>query len=115
MACRDAAAALQQTGPSLREPPPALEAAFLLIAESPGAWGLDPAPLVAAARQNQGGTHDSPGARQQPTDRPHERRASARRDAAPRRGRADVRDGRFSAPAVLRRAGAARDAAFSDQ
>ena len=48
MACREAAAALQQTGPSLREPPPALEAAFLLIAEAPVAWALDSASLVGA-------------------------------------------------------------------
>jgi uncharacterized protein YunC (DUF1805 family) len=48
MACRDAAAALQQAGPSLREPPPALEAAFLLIAEAPAVWALDSASLVGA-------------------------------------------------------------------
>ena len=46
MACRDAAAALQQAGPSLRDPPPALEAAFLLIAEAPAVWALDSASLV---------------------------------------------------------------------
>ena len=46
MACGDAAAALQHAGPSLREPPPALEAAFLLIAEAPAAWALDSASLV---------------------------------------------------------------------
>ncbi len=46
MACRDAAAALQQAGPSLREPPPALEAAFLLIPEPPAVWALDSASLV---------------------------------------------------------------------
>jgi hypothetical protein len=48
MACRDAAAALQQAGPSLREPPPALEAAFLLIAKAPAVWALDSASLVGA-------------------------------------------------------------------
>src|SRR5439155_22391997 len=48
MACRDAAAALQQAEPSLREPPPALEAAFLLIAEAPAVWALDSASLVGA-------------------------------------------------------------------
>jgi uncharacterized protein YunC (DUF1805 family) len=48
MACRDAAAALQQAGASLREPPPALEAAFLLIAEAPSVWALDSASLVGA-------------------------------------------------------------------
>jgi hypothetical protein len=46
MACPDAAAALQQASPSLREPPPALEAAFLLIGEAPAAWALDSASLV---------------------------------------------------------------------
>jgi hypothetical protein len=46
MACRDAAAALQHAGPSLREPPPALEAAFLLIPEAPVVWALDSASLV---------------------------------------------------------------------
>ena len=46
MACRGAAAALQQAQPSLREPPPALEAAFLLIAETPSVWALDSASLV---------------------------------------------------------------------
>jgi hypothetical protein len=46
MACRDAAAALQQAAPSQRDPPPALEAAFLLIAEAPAAWALDSASLV---------------------------------------------------------------------
>jgi len=48
LACRDAAAALQQAGPSLREPPPALEAAFLLIDEPPAVWALDSASLVGA-------------------------------------------------------------------
>jgi hypothetical protein len=37
---------LQQAGPSRREPPPALEAAFLLIAEMPSVWALDSASLV---------------------------------------------------------------------
>jgi hypothetical protein len=46
LACRDAAAALQQASPSLREPPPALEAAFLLIDEPPAVWALDSASLV---------------------------------------------------------------------
>ncbi len=48
MACREAAAALQQAGPSPRDPPPALEAAFLLIAETPAVWALDSASLVGA-------------------------------------------------------------------
>ena len=48
MACRDVAAALQQAGPSRREPPPALEAAFLLMAETPAVWALDSASLVGA-------------------------------------------------------------------
>ncbi len=47
LACRDAAAALQQASPSTREPPPALEAAFLLTAEAPAVWALDSASLVA--------------------------------------------------------------------
>lgn len=48
MTCRDAAAALQQALPSGDEPPPALEAAFLLIAEPPAVWALDSASLVGA-------------------------------------------------------------------
>jgi len=48
MTCRDAAAALQQASPGVREPPPALEAAFLLIAERPAVWALDSASLVGA-------------------------------------------------------------------
>jgi uncharacterized protein YunC (DUF1805 family) len=48
MACREAAVALQQAGPSPRDPPPALEAAFLLIAETPAVWALDSASLVGA-------------------------------------------------------------------
>jgi uncharacterized protein YunC (DUF1805 family) len=48
MACRDAVAALQQAEPSLREPPPALEAAFLLIPEAPAVWAVDSASLVGA-------------------------------------------------------------------
>ena len=48
MICRDAAAALQGASPSTREAPPALEAAFLLIAEPPAVWALDSASLVGA-------------------------------------------------------------------
>lgn len=48
MVCRDGAVAMQQAGPSLREPPPALEAAFLLIADAPAVWALDSASLVGA-------------------------------------------------------------------
>ena len=48
MTCRDAAAALQQASPGADEPPPALEAAFLLIAEPPAVWALDSASLVGA-------------------------------------------------------------------
>jgi uncharacterized protein YunC (DUF1805 family) len=48
MTCRDAAAALQHAAPGLREPPPALEAAFLLIAGPPAVWALDSASLVGA-------------------------------------------------------------------
>jgi len=46
MTCRDAGAALQAAGPRGREPPPALEAAFLLIGEAPAVWALDSASLV---------------------------------------------------------------------
>ena len=48
MACRDAADRLQQSTSIGREPPPALEAAFLLIAEPPALWALDSASLVGA-------------------------------------------------------------------
>jgi hypothetical protein len=48
MACRDAAARLQQAALSGREPPPALEAAFLLIPEPPALWALDSASLIGA-------------------------------------------------------------------
>jgi hypothetical protein len=46
MSCRDAAVRLQQAAPSGREPPPALEAAFLLIPARPALWALDSASLV---------------------------------------------------------------------
>jgi hypothetical protein len=46
--CREAAAALQQASPRSGEPPPALEAAFLLNAEPPAVWALDSASLVGA-------------------------------------------------------------------
>jgi hypothetical protein len=49
MACRDAAVRLQQAAPSGRDPPPALEAAFLLIPEPPTLWALDSASLIGAA------------------------------------------------------------------
>jgi hypothetical protein len=39
---------LQQTAPSGREPPPSLEAAFLLISEPPALWALDSASLLGA-------------------------------------------------------------------
>ncbi len=52
---------------------------------------------------------------QQPPLRPDERRPRDGRDAAPRRGRPDVRHGRVSAVAVLRRARPARHAPFPDQ
>src|SRR5215475_6127368 len=48
MPCRDAAAALRQASPGAGEPPPALEAAFLLIAGAPAVWALDSASLVGA-------------------------------------------------------------------
>jgi hypothetical protein len=44
--CRAAAALLQQSNPTRRAPPEALEAAFLLIAEIPQVWALDSASLV---------------------------------------------------------------------
>src|SRR5215472_18018139 len=49
MACRDAAMRLQQAALSGREPPPALEASFLLIREPPALWALDSASLIGAA------------------------------------------------------------------
>lgn len=48
MPCREAAAALQQASPGKSEPPSALEAAFLLVAEPPQVWALDSASLVGA-------------------------------------------------------------------
>ena len=47
IACRDAAAALAQASAGGREPPPALESTFLLIAEPPAVWALDSASAVA--------------------------------------------------------------------
>src|SRR6478672_5953736 len=44
--CRDAAAALQRAQRTDRAPPESLEAAFLLIAETPQVWALDSASLV---------------------------------------------------------------------
>jgi hypothetical protein len=46
MACRDAAATLQRADASGDNPPPALEAAFLVVDEAPRAWALDSASLV---------------------------------------------------------------------
>jgi hypothetical protein len=46
LACEKAAAALAQAAVSPREPPPALESAFLLIAEPPAVWALDSAAAV---------------------------------------------------------------------
>ena len=40
-ACREAAAALQSVNSVMREPPPALESAFLLIPDSPAVWALE--------------------------------------------------------------------------
>jgi hypothetical protein len=48
MTCRDAGAALQTAASRGREPPPALEADFLLVPEAPAVWALDSASLVAA-------------------------------------------------------------------
>jgi hypothetical protein len=50
--CRDAAAALQQARPTHRAPPEAIEAAFLLIAETPQVWALDSASLVSPEHKN---------------------------------------------------------------
>jgi len=47
MACREAAAALQAAGRARHAPPPALEAAYLLIPEPLRVWALDSASLVA--------------------------------------------------------------------
>jgi hypothetical protein len=49
VACPDAAATLAHAVASGREPPPAIEAAFLLIAEPPAVWALDSASAVAPA------------------------------------------------------------------
>jgi len=46
MACRHAAALLQQRAPSGREPPPEREGAFVLVADAPAAFALDSASLV---------------------------------------------------------------------
>ena len=46
MACRDAASALRRALLNEGVPPPALEAAFLLIAQPPAVWALDSASLV---------------------------------------------------------------------
>jgi hypothetical protein len=46
LACRKAAAALQSVVPAQREPPEALESAFLLTAEPPAVWALDSAAAV---------------------------------------------------------------------
>src|SRR5262244_2719099 len=48
IACRDAAVLLQHAAPDVREPPPAIEAAFLLIAEPPAVWAVDSASLLGA-------------------------------------------------------------------
>jgi hypothetical protein len=44
--CRAAAAAMQQAQQTLRAPPEALEAAFLVVAEPPQVWAIDSASLV---------------------------------------------------------------------
>ena len=44
--CRDAAAGLQQAHQTHRAPPEALEAAFLLVSDTPRVWALDSASLV---------------------------------------------------------------------
>ncbi len=52
MGCEDAAAVLQQAKPAGGAPPPALEAAFLLVSEAPQVWALDSASLVAPEHQD---------------------------------------------------------------
>jgi hypothetical protein len=47
LTCREAAAALAQAPRIGRQPPPALESAFLLIADAPAVWALDSASAVA--------------------------------------------------------------------
>lgn len=47
MACADAAAALAHAETNRREPPPAIEGAFLLESTAPQVWALDSASLVA--------------------------------------------------------------------
>jgi hypothetical protein len=46
LSCREAAHLLAQAEAGGREPPPVLESAFLLIAESPAVWALDSASAV---------------------------------------------------------------------
>jgi hypothetical protein len=46
LSCRAAARALAQVEAGAREPPPALESAFVLIAEPPAVWALDSASAV---------------------------------------------------------------------
>jgi hypothetical protein len=50
--CREAAAALQHAQPTDHAPPEALEAAFLLFAETPQVWALDSASLVLPEHRN---------------------------------------------------------------
>lgn len=47
MSCHDAASALQQAEAAKREPPEAIEGAFLLEGDDPPVWALDSASLVA--------------------------------------------------------------------
>ena len=46
LSCREAARALADAAAGGREPPPALESAFLLVAEPPAVWALDSASAV---------------------------------------------------------------------
>jgi hypothetical protein len=48
MTCRETGTALRAAGPHGREPPPALEGAFLLVPDPPAVWALDSASLVGA-------------------------------------------------------------------
>jgi hypothetical protein len=46
LACRDAAERLAHAAGGAREPPPAIESTFLLVAEPPAVWALDSASAV---------------------------------------------------------------------
>src|SRR5437763_449826 len=109
MSCRNAAAALPSPEPARAAPPPAPAGAVPLIRATRSPSSAAPSP------RRQTDDHRRRSRRPQPPRGPHEWRPRARRDAAPLGRRADVRHGRLSAPAVLRRALPPRPAAFPDQ